>query len=276
MEKKVSIAVLDLYNGVPNQGMRCIKDILTNYQEVAEVGVFDLRGKNELPDAGFDIYISSGGPGHPLEGDGAWDKRFYKLIYSLWLWNKEAEHDFNKKKKYVFFICHSFQMACHLFQIGEITKRHTKSFGIFPVHKTAEGQLEPLFKNLSDPFYAADFRDYQVVNPNQEKLDELGAEIIALEKIRPHVGFERAIMGVRFSEEFFGVQFHPEADAVGMLDHFSKEENKQKIIEEHGLEKFEQMKNDLKNPERIQKTHRELLPQFIDNAIGLLEGVFAK
>ncbi|MFK7776095.1 MAG: type 1 glutamine amidotransferase [Saprospiraceae bacterium] len=276
MEKNVRIAVLDLYNGEPNQGMRCIKEILTNYQEVAEVAVYDLRGKNELPDTGFDIFICSGGPGHPLEGDGVWDKRFYKLIYSLWLWNQDAKHNLNKKKKHVFFICHSFQMACHLFQIGEVTKRHSKSFGIFPVHKTAEGQLDSLFKNLSDPFYAADFRDYQVVNPNQEKLDELGAEIIALEKIRPHVDFERAIMAVRFSEEFFGVQFHPEADPAGMLDHFSKEENKQKIIEEHGLEKFEQMMNDLKDPQRIQKTHSELLPQFIDNAIGLLEGVFAK
>jgi len=272
MEKNVKIAVLDLYDGQPNQGMRCIKEILKNYEGVAETKVFDLRGKHEFPEMDHDIFICSGGPGNPLEGDGIWDKEFYKLIQNLWLWNKKIDSNKNEKKKHVFFICHSFQMACQMFGIGKITKRYSKSFGIFPVHKTKEGQLEVLFQNLSDPFYVADFRDYQVISPDEEKIADLGAKIIAREKIRPDVDFERAIMAVRFSEEFFGVQFHPEADPDGMLDHFAKEENKKKIVDEHGLAKFEQMMDDLKDPERIQKTYIELIPKFIEDAIGLLKG----
>ena len=72
----------------------------------------------------FDIYISTGGPGNPLEGNGNWDLKYYDFIDSLTEWNKE-----HKIKKHVLFICHSFQMACKHFGLAEITKRKDTSFG---------------------------------------------------------------------------------------------------------------------------------------------------
>ena len=42
----------------------------------------------------FDIYISTGGPGNPLEGDGKWDEKYYNFIDQLSAWNEE-----NKIKK---------------------------------------------------------------------------------------------------------------------------------------------------------------------------------
>ncbi|PKP16301.1 MAG: GMP synthase, partial [Bacteroidetes bacterium HGW-Bacteroidetes-23] len=108
MNSQIKIAILDMYDGEPNQGMRCIYDIINRFNQMVSFQVFDVRGKNELPDIKkFDIFISTGGPGNPLEGDGKWDVNYFNLIDSLWNWNNE-----NEMKKHVLFICHSFQMAC--------------------------------------------------------------------------------------------------------------------------------------------------------------------
>jgi len=71
---KVRIAILDLYEGVANQGMRCIREIIrqwgTKNTYNVELHEFDVRQKCDVPDLSYDIYISSGGPGSPLESEG--------------------------------------------------------------------------------------------------------------------------------------------------------------------------------------------------------------
>ena len=49
------VAILDMYDGTPNQGMRSIKEILDRYQGVLQYTVFDVRGANELP--GIDLSL---------------------------------------------------------------------------------------------------------------------------------------------------------------------------------------------------------------------------
>lgn len=265
---KLRLAILDLYNGTPNQGMRCIQEIIARYKDTFETQIFDVRGKVEIPRIeDFDVFISTGGPGDPLEGDGIWDAKYYDCLDRLWNWNIQA----NYPKKYAFFICHSFQMACHHFELGQITKRKSMSFGTFPVHMTEQGATDTIFEGLEEPFWTADFRDYQLVQPNLERLQEMGAKIIALEKMRPHVPLERAMMGIRFSEEMVAVQFHPEADADGMLLHFQDEKRKKNILEEHGEEKYWGMINDLKDSEKIEKTNNTVLPNFLNFAIANLQ-----
>ena len=105
----IKVAILDLYEGFPNQGMRCLRAIIHQYasENSLEISLteFDVRLKNELPDLSFDIYISSGGPGNPLESEGTeWDTRYFSWLSSVEKWNQV---DTNKKKN-VFFICHSF------------------------------------------------------------------------------------------------------------------------------------------------------------------------
>lgn len=259
------VAVLDMYDGKPNQGMRAIRELLHRYHAVCEFKIFDVRGKAELPGLDYDIYISTGGPGNPLEGDGVWDKKYFDLIDSLFAHNKTAV-----RKKYVFLICHSFQMVSNHLKLGEISKRKSMSFGTFPVHCTAEGLEEPMLKKLEDPFYTADFRLFQLTQPNEERLNALGAAVLALEKIRPLVDLERAIMMIRFSPEIIGTQFHPEADAHGMLEHFQTTKNRQSVIDDHGEEKYQQMIRDLSHPGKIQKTHNTIIPFFMDAALEAL------
>lgn len=265
--EKLRLAVLDMNNGHPNQGLRCICSIVEKYPKEIEYKVYDVRVTNEVPDLSYDIYISSGGPGNPLEGNGIWEVNFTKLIDQLWFHNKKTTVE---NRKHAFFICHSFQLVCHHFQLGEITKRHSTSFGIFPVHKTKVGEDEVILNDLGNPFYAIDSRDWQLVQPKLNIIKRWGAKILALEKIRDHVAYERAIMAVRFSEEFVGTQFHPEADAKGMTEHLLKAENREKIINNFGKRKYNQMMKLLAVPETIVATHEAILPAFIENAIRQL------
>ncbi|MDI1255770.1 MAG: GMP synthase [Flavobacterium sp.] len=263
-DQTIKIAILDMYNGEPNQGMRCVVDIIGRFSNIVSFKVFDIRGKSEIPDIKkYDIYISTGGPGNPLEGDGKWDKKYYAFLDALTLWNKQ-----NEVKKHVLFICHSFQMACKHFGLAEITKRKSTSFGIMAVHKTPDGQTDPLFDGLPNPFYAIDSRDYQVVQPKLEVFEDNGAKILSLEKIRDHVSFERAIMAVRFTEYFVGTQFHPEADPMSYVANLRKVEARERIIKLKGKEKFLSMLEDLLDEEKIYKTNETIIPNFLRIAIN--------
>lgn len=263
-EHTIKIAILDMYNGEPNQGMRCIIDIVNRFNQIVSFKIFDVRRKSELPKVkDFDIYISTGGPGNPLEGDGIWDKSYYAFIDELVAWNNE-----NEIKKHVLFICHSFQMACKHFGLAEITKRNDTSFGVMTVHKTKEGNNDPLLEGLEDPFYAVDSRDYQVVQPHLNVFADKGAKIISLEKIRDHVQFERAIMAVRFTKYFVGTQFHPEADPLSFIANLKKAETREKIINMKGRKKFRNMLEDLLDEEKIYKTNETLIPNFLRIAIN--------
>ena len=263
------VAILDLYDGTENLGMQSIKNILMHYPAL-EVEVFDVRGKCELPSLEYDIYISSGGPGSPLEGDGVWDRAFYYFIDKLWKHNQRSE-----EKKYALFICHSFQMLCNFLSIGSVQLRHKPSIGVLPAHKTEDGKKESVFAKLPDPFYVGDFRKYQVIQPNHERLINLGCKILALEKIRPHIKRERAIMAMRFSDEWIGTQFHPEADPGGMLKHFKKDEVRKQIIGKRGESRFTTMIENAENPKKLQVTFDAIIPTFIEESVAKLKSIEA-
>lgn len=266
---KIKVAILDLYAGHENQGMRCIREIVKQFAETNNLDIhyheFDVRLKNELPDISYDVFISTGGPGSPLESEGlGWDNAYFKWLDSVEDWNNNAE---NHQKKYVFFICHSFQLACRHWKLANVSQRKSTAFGVFPVHLLEDGKDEPVFNGMSDPFYAVDSRDWQVIEPQMNILYK-GAKILAIEKDRPHVPFERAIMAMRFSEYFFGTQFHPEADAIGMSMYLQTEEKKNTVIKNHGIEKWRSMIDQLNDPEKILWTNAHILPNFLNIAVN--------
>jgi GMP synthase-like glutamine amidotransferase len=268
MDTVLKVAVLDLNNGVENQGIRCIKGLLEEYDESNEhikvvYDLFDVRQYNQVPDLSYDVFISSGGPGSPFEGVGTdWEAMYFNWLDQLWEYNQM--HDL---KKYALMICHSFQLMCRHFDLAEVVKRKSDSFGIMPVHLTEVGKNDVLFSKMQDPFYAADFREWQVLQPKTNNIKALGATILAIEKERPHVPLERALMALRVSEEIVGTQFHPEADPAGMSYHFSREETKDKIIRRHGSQKFDEFMSRLLDPEYLLKTYSTFIPAFLDHAI---------
>lgn len=256
----ITIAIIDMYDGTTNVGMDGIVNIINNWgikrNFIIEPTIFKLREANEIPDKNFDIYISSGGPGSPIDSKNtSWDN-----LYTQWLDQMLA------LKKPVFLICHSFQMACRHFNIGSIGLRKSRQIGVLPVHPLC---ADPIFDGLDDPFYAVESRSYQIIAPNDEALSTMGATIIALEKIRPQVPLERAIMGIRFNEHMIGVQFHPEGEAAALKGFFKDPILKDKMIEEFGIEKWETTMASLDDPLKIQKTSIHFIPNFLDAAIPL-------
>lgn len=268
--KKIKIAILDLYEGFANQGMRCLHQIINDWKKKnnrdVQLDIFDVRNGLQLPDLSYDVFISSGGPGSPLDtANLEWDKRYMKWIDSIENWNTNFA---NYPKKHIFFICHSFQLACRHFKIANVCKRNSTSFGVFPVHMTDEGRNEIVFTGMPDPFFAVDSRDYQAIEPNNNRINELGAKILAIEKERPHKPeLERAIMAIRFNDYFIGTQFHPEADPQGMTIHLNSEEKKQTVIKNHGEKKWKEMLNHLQDPDKILWTYSHIISNFLNIAI---------
>ena len=255
----IRIALLDMYNGAPNLGMRCIQNIIKEWGHnralSTEVTLFNTRGNSEIPDDNFHIYISSGGPDSPLDSiNENWDK-----VYTSWL---EKMYRLDKS---VFLICHSFQLACRHFNLGTVCLRKSKQIGILPVHTLIE---DDLFIALQETFYAFESRSYQIIAPNDEKLTEMGAQILALEKMRPTVPLERAIMAIKFSKNMYGVQFHPEADLNELCAYFEDPSTKETILKEFSEEKWINIMDHLGNDSPINKTHKHLIPNFLDKAIS--------
>lgn len=243
----IKVAVIDMNNGSPNQGIRGITQLLSAYQQdqglELKTDLFDLRAHNDIPGTDYDIYISSGGPGSPFEGkDQQWENSFFLLLDQIETYNTSHED-----KKSVFLICFSFQLACRKFNLGTVTPRNSTSFGIFPITLTAQGETDPIYEGLPNPFFAVDSRDWQVIDAEDENFNLRGAEILAIEKERRNVDLERCMMSIRFTKEIVGTQFHPEADPAGMNPY------------------------NLTAPERILQTRAHILPNFLNEARQFLK-----
>lgn len=266
------VALLDLNNGHPNQGMRCLRDMLVRYSR-SFGGVpfvwdeFDVRQRAEVPNLSYDIYLSSGGPGSPFEGEGtAWE-----AAYFTWM-DRVLEHNAKgvNSPKRVLFICHSFEMMVRHLDLAELTERKKPTFGIYPIYKTPAGHQDPILEDLPDPFYGADFRSWQAVQPNRRKIRNIGATLLALENLRPHIAMERALMGIRLSPDVVGLQFHPEADPPGMLAHFSTPERRNAIVDAYGEARFERLITRIHNPHFLARTHNAVLPGFLRRSVERL------
>lgn len=265
------VAILDMYEGVANEGIRGIKEILNEFAQEQnldlELKIFNTRGNCEVPHvADYDSYISTGGPGSPIDSEGSdWETAYFGFVDSLLAHNLAYPED----KRNLFLICHSFQIFIRYYGLGKLTKRKSTSFGIFPVHKTPAGKTEPFMGELSDPLWAVDSRDYQITEPNKVAMALWGSEILCIEKLRPQVKLDRAIMAIRFNNEIIGTQFHPEADLPGMLNYLHNPEKKTHIILNHGSEKYYDMLKRINDSDKIIHTRNTVIPSFLKQALDL-------
>ncbi len=272
-ENTLRVAILDMYDGHANQGMRSIRTVLRRFARENDLSMhvdeFDVRGKAEIADLSYDVYISSGGPGSPLLENSLWETNYFALVDALFQHNATNEYN----KKYVFYICHSFQLICGHLKLGTINKRQSTSFGVMPTHRVNEGNTDNFLDGLADPFWVVDSRDWQVVNLNWEKIMALDIKVLAIEKERPNIPLDRAIMALRIGNEMFATQFHPEADPEGMLVHLQTEDKRNQVIQDHGAAKYYQMLDFLNDDDKIALTQRTILPAFLNKAIHQFQEV---
>src|ERR1700755_3315742 len=100
-QKSVRVAILDLYEGQANQGMRCIRELLSEYVRShdlrLELDEFEVRLGKSVPDLSYDIYISSGGPGSPLDSEGSeWESVYFKWLSEVQRFNSTAPSPIRK------------------------------------------------------------------------------------------------------------------------------------------------------------------------------------
>lgn len=273
--QKIKIATIDLYNNERNEGMRCIGEIVEETKKKfndldISYNVYETRFKEDIPGIDSDIFISSGGPGNPFDGKGKkWEKDYFNLIEKIYSHNQTN----TDKKKYIFFICHSFQMMARFFEFGKVNKRNSKSIGVMPFEKTESGKTNIILEQLPNPFYAADIREYQVTNPNKKVINDMRANILSYEILDDNAVGESAIAAVRISNEIVGTQFHPEADPESMLYHFNRPDEKKQIIDSYGEEKYNRMLEILQEPNAVKLTRKTVIPNFLNKAIDELNKV---
>ncbi len=256
------VAILDMYNNLPGKhGIRCITDWLGSYDFITEINMFNVRAKHEIPSLEYDIYIGSGGPGNPLELDLNWTPAYYNLIDNLTDHNGRNPND----PKYFFAICHSFQMLCAHFNLGQIVKRDRFTFGLTKISKSSNGQFDPLLNDLEDEFEAAEFRYFSVINPIKISLIKTGAEILALESFPPNTSgnHEIAIMSVKFSDYVYGTQFHPEADRPGMLSNLRSEHTRPELLKSFSALELDQLDVIFSTTNSIAQINKTILPNFM-------------
>ncbi len=265
--KNIKVAIIDLNNGKPNQGLPSLYSILEDFQlqhdVVFFIESFALRNRGEIPDLNFDIYISTGGPGSPYDGNGKqWELDFFNLLTSI-----DQHNEINSNKKFCFLICHSFQLACMKYNLGNVTKRDKTVTGVFPIYLTRQGLKEPVFNGLKDIFYSVDNRNWQVIEPNETNFKNKNAILLAIENYRENTEHERCMMAIRFSKEMIGTQFHPEANPIGVKFYLEKPEIKKLIQENYGSSIYEEMIENLNNKAKITHTFETILPNFLSEAI---------
>ena len=260
--QKAKIAVLDLYKGEKNLEVGQLVKLAQTHFPAARVDIYDLRQNLDFPDLSYTLFLVSGGPGDPRDPEGLFFEMFGQWLDGVLEWNRT-----HTNKRPVLLICHAFQLACLHFGIAQITRRKSPAFGVYPVHLTDAGAADPVLGHLNNPFYAADFRSFQVVAPAEDILREKEMRILALEKIRPHVPLERAIMAVRFSDYVLGVQFHPEVAPATMRRQLKDPRRRDTIVQEDGLEKYQKMLKYLNDTTKMLAVHQALFPAFFRQAL---------
>ena len=264
--RQIKIAILDLYNGIANQAINSFEQILEEYGTKHGLDlswqVFKVREANELPGTGFDSYISSGGPGNPFSEAEEWDKNYFKLIDDLEAYNNSNQ----QPKKHVLFVCHSFQLLCRRYQLGEVSSRNMPSFGVVPVHLVTDSKEDPLLKNIPNTFYAVDSRSWQVINPDLDAFEKIGAKILAMERKRPD-NLPRALMAIRLNDYFVATQFHPEMSPDVMKGRLLMADNKQQVIDEVGEYRYIEVLEQLHDADGLWHTFNTIIPNFLDGAI---------
>ena len=86
------IAIIDLYEGAANEGMRSIKQLIeemsADFHLPLTYDIFETRLKVDVPDISYDAFISSGGPGSPIDSEGLyWENQYFGLMNEIEQYN---------------------------------------------------------------------------------------------------------------------------------------------------------------------------------------------
>ena len=278
--RELSVCLIDMNAGHENQAMRCFRGIVTAFFDrvrsvnpglpcrVVEVSPRDTN--NRIP-RDCDIYIGSGGPGSPFDGDDQpWFADFGSFVNSM----VDETRRQDEHQKSLFGVCYTYEVLVRHFGVADVSTRDSRKFGVMPIYTTASGQKHPLLAPFRDRLFAFEHRNWEAVNENDKRIAELGGSILALESRDGH-SKGRGLLGVDFGGGIEAVQFHPEADRAGVMSWVARPEQAAAFRATYGEETYQAMLRTLDDPNRLARTFALVIPGYLQRRFNLLAGARA-
>jgi homoserine O-succinyltransferase len=267
--RPVRLCIIDMNNGHENQAMRCLRSIARQfhahvqaYNPGLEMQLTSVspRDKGEVPPTDCDLYLSSGGPGSPFDGDG----QRWVADYSHFLDGVVDEATAKgPASRAVFAVCYSFEMAVRHFKIAQIAPRATRKFGVMPIYTTERGREHPLLAAFGDRLFAFEHRNWEAIDLDTALLARLGGALLARESREGQDDKGEAVMAVDCAPGVEAVQFHPEADRTGVVTWISRPDQAAAFREAYGDTTYARMLRTLDDPMRLARTFALLIPGWL-------------
>jgi GMP synthase-like glutamine amidotransferase len=213
-----------------------------------------------------DLYVSSGGPGSPFDGDGQpWSDDYGQFCDQV----AESAARGGAGQQGLFAICYSFEMVIRHFQLAHIGPRAERKFGVMPIYMTPEGSRHPLLAAFGDRLFAFEHRNWEAIDVDEAKLRALGGSVLARES-RDGVSKGRAILALDAAPGIETVQFHPEADRPGVMNWVARPEQAAAFKATYGEVTYQAMLRTLDDPRRLARTFALVIPGWLVRRFNLL------
>jgi GMP synthase-like glutamine amidotransferase len=255
-------------NAHVNQAMRCLRGLAAAFfQHVArrnpglacELVEVSPRDTADPVPRDCDLYLSSGGPGSPFDGDGqGWADDYGRFSDDVVASAARGGAD----QRALFAICYSFEMVVRHFKLARIGPRTERKFGVMPVYTTGEGQRHPLLAAFGDRLFAFEHRNWEAIDLDERRLRALGGRLLARES-RDGVSKGRAILALEVAPGVEAVQFHPEADRPGVMNWVARPEQAAAFKAVYGEVTYQAMLRTLDDPRRLARTFALVIPGWL-------------
>ncbi len=275
--RPLRLCIVDMNNAHVNQAMRCLRGIASQFFARVTAQNPDLpcelyevspRDTNHPVPRDCDLYLSSGGPGSPFDGD---DQPWYADYGHFSNEVVDSAIAGGPEQKSVFAVCYSFEVLVRHFEVAHIGPRGERKFGVMPIYTTTEGQTHPLFAPFGDRLFAFEHRNWEAVDLDETKLRALGGKLLARES-RDGVSKGRAILGLDLAPGIETVQFHPEADRPGVMNWVSRPEQAAAFKATYGEVTYQAMLRTLDDPRRLARTYALVIPGWLARRFNVLAG----
>lgn len=268
------LCIIDMNNGVENQGIRCFRGILDAFLEraresnpslVTELTTVEARHKGGIPPDDCDLYVSSGGPGSPFDGaDEPWAKGYRDFVDGL-----VEDGRRSTASRAMFAVCYSFELLVEHLRVARMEPRGSRKFGVMPIYTTEQGMSSPLLAPFGDRLFAFEHRNWQAVEPNEAAMRDLDAELWARESRDGH-SKGPSLLAFRFAPNIEGTLFHPEADRAGALAWIARPDQAAAVIQAYGELTYVRMLKTLDDPMRLARTRALMVPGWLTRRFNAL------
>ncbi len=273
--RPIRVCIVDMNNGHVNQAMRCLRGIVSQFFDrvraenpalPCELSEVSPRDTLEPVPRDADLYLSSGGPGSPFDGDGQpWVGDFSRFLDDV---VESASHG-GTERRALFAICYSFEMVVRHFRVASIHPRAERKFGVMPIYTTDEGRGHPLLASFGDRLFAFEHRNWEAVDLDEARLQALGGHLLARES-RDGFSKGRAILGLDVAPGVEAVQFHPEADRPGVMNWVARPDQAAAFRATYGEVTYQAMLRTLDDPRRLARTFALVIPGWMVRQFNVL------